>query len=263
MKKTAITLCAIFNLSGSMIYAQVLGDPMPIADYVLTVKRQDLYGHGIIGHVHSSAQLEIKIGSTGRANIYAQDIIETKNFSFPSPVTLPGAPAVSKTFKINLPTPGLGSNYYPLPTVAGTETRIYATDSGMTYFPGNYGYGVIMKCTAPYQYTFEVTRLDCLTCSPLSTTTKIPGILSEDKQMLLYPNPGHGYAELEYTAVTNEKLSISITDINGRMISRYTTDLQKGNNRLPVDIRNAANGNYFVSWQSDSGDSGTLKMIKE
>lgn len=52
-----------------------------------------------------------------------------------------------------------------------------------------------------------------------------------------------------YSQVLGDPMPIAdyVLTVNGRMVSRYTTDLQKGNNRLPVDIRNAANGNYFIS----------------
>lgn len=264
MKKIAITLLSVIGLSYSSTYAQFRGDPVPAPEYVLSVTRQDLFAHGTTGHVHSYANMEIKIGSNSLTKNFGPDATTTIDYSFPPILSFPGAPPISRTFKFHFPSPGLTSGYYPLPTTIGGETKILASDAGMTYFPGQYGYGVTVTCIGTRQYKFTSTRFECLWCPPYGPWSGQTNRSGSDKEKpVLYPNPANGYAELEYRASAKEKLTIRVTDIKGKIIIMYTTDLQTGANRLPIDIRNVAGGNYFVGWLSSDGSSGTLKMIKQ
>lgn len=265
MKKITLSaLAAISSFYGS-VHAQVIG---PIIEtYDISVQKLESVAHDFPGHAHSSATFEIKIGNTPISNTFSADGNESKSYTFPLVFGYPGMPAPSKNFKVSYPYPAsLNSGYYPLPATVGGQTVILATDPGMTNTApsAQYGYSVIVERTGIYQYTFTTTRLECFWCPPiipLAATLNIPG--NNKEQPEIYPNPGNGYADLVYKAAENEKLTVRITDLNGKVISMYTTDLQTGANRLPVDIRNAASGHYFVSWQSNSGNSGTLKMIKE
>lgn len=235
--------------------------------YDISVKKLEAFSDGIAGHAHSDATFEIKIGSSIRSKFYNADAGQTQLYNFPIIASLPGFPPPAKNFKVSYPYPAsLNSNYYPLPTTIGGETLVYPSDPGMTHGSGSsyYGYGVSVKCVATNQYTFTTTRFDCPWCfsyTPISGTANIS--LENKTQPALFPNPGNGYANLEYNAAANDQLTVRVTDINGKFISMYTTDLQTGTNRLPVDISNAAAGTYFVNWQSASGNSGTLQMIKQ
>jgi len=265
MKKITISaLAAISSFYGS-VHAQVIG---PIIEtYDISVQKLETVAHGFPGHAHSNATFEIKIGSTPVSKTFLADTNEIQSYTFPVIFGYPGMPAPSKTFKVSYPYPAsLNSGYYPLPATIGGQTVILATDPGMTNTApsAQYGYSVVVERTGTYHYTFTTTRFECYWCPPITPTSGTAHIPMENKSIpALYPNPGNGYADLVYKAAEQEKLTVRITDINGKVISMYTTDLQTGANRLPVDIRNAASGHYFVSWQSNSGNSGTLKMIKE
>lgn len=257
MKNILIGIFTLVSVHGGLTHAQIV-DP-GVQTYDVSVKRDELYTSGP-GFANSPANFALSIAGTTRDNNYTVNGNETKTYTFPVFVVGP----VTRTFKVSYSSPLLNSGAYPLPMTTGGETIVYPQDAGMTNYNGQFGYGVVVKCIGTNQYTFSTTRYECYWCPPIIPTSGTARIPTENKSIpALYPNPGNGYADLVYKASEQEKLTVRITDINGKVISKYTTDLQTGTNRLPVDIRHAASGHYFVSWQSNSGNSGTLKMIKE
>lgn len=268
MQKFFISLFTASSLFCGSMYAQPPDVPtVPSPDtYNISVQKLEGFGHTQGGHAHSPATFEIKIGSNTRNHYFNADAGETFDYNFPKTISLPGFPAPARNFKVQYYTPNLISGEYPLPTAIGGETMVYPSDPGMTYGsgPGAYGYGVTVKRIATNQYTFTTARFECYWCPgyiPTSGTANIS--LENNNQPVLFPNPGNGYAHLEYNAATNDKFTVRVTDINGKIVHMYTTDLQAGSNRLPVDISNAATGTYFVHWQSATGNTGTLQLIKQ
>lgn len=247
----------VMSLQGGLTYAQIIGPGTQTYD--VSVQRLEIYTSGP-GYANSPATFELSIAGTTKVNNYTVSGNQTKTYTFPVFVVGP----VTRTFKVSYSTPLLSSGAYPLPMTIGGETIVYPEDPGMTNTGGQFGYGVVVRCIGTNQYTFSTTRYECYWCPgyiPTSGTAKLA--TQPAAQPSLYPNPGNGNAELAYNGTEKEKITIRVTDINGKTISMYTTDLQPGTNRLPVDIRNAAAGNYFVGWQSTTGNAGTLKMIKQ
>lgn len=251
MKQFLISVFTSLSLFGASAQAQIVG---PIETYDVFVQRLESYVHGTPGHAHSNAILDITIAATTKSASFAVDVNETKKYTFPTFVTGP----VTRNFKISYPSVSLYSGSYPLPTIIGGETMIYPSE--LYSSSGGYGYGVVLKCVATNQFTFTTTQFNA---GMISASTTLKTTSGDQVQATLYPNPGNGYAHLEYNAATNDKFTVRVTDINGKMVHMYTTDLQAGSNRLPVDISNAATGTYFVHWQSATGNTGTLQLIKQ
>ncbi|OJV53607.1 MAG: hypothetical protein BGO31_01730 [Bacteroidetes bacterium 43-16] len=251
MKKIFFSIFAFVSLSSISSHAQLT----PIYNY--DVQRLETYTHGTPGHAHSDAVFELKIGASSIAQSYGYHTDDTRNYNF-SPSSI--GPVITYSFKVSYPAASISSGYYPLPLSIGGETVIYAYDPGMYNFLGRYGFSVVVKRISSTQFTFKTTQFNSGIISA-STTLKTTG--GDQVQATLFPNPGNGYAHLEYNAAANDQLTVRVTDINGKFISMYRTDLQAGSNRLPVDISNAAAGTYFVYWQSASGNKGILQMIKQ
>lgn len=64
--------------------------------------------------------------------------------------------------------------------------------------------------------------------------------------IMLYPNPTMGYTELEFTAENASKANLQILDMNGKLIKTIQTEVQKGANKIKVNLLGLASGNYTI-----------------
>lgn len=76
---------------------------------------------------------------------------------------------------------------------------------------------------------------------------------------LLYPNPATDACKLVFDAKNNNSMTLSVTDISGRIIKQYDTQYQAGKNEISIDTRSMPNGLYFVNMISADGRK-TLKL---
>jgi hypothetical protein len=224
--------------------------------YNISVTRDDLFDSGIAGYADTGATLFIKIGSNENFNSFTQTDALPKNYTFPVIFnTLPGNPQPVRYVKVVFNNPVMSTGYFPLTTTVGDHTTILPV-----VYNNLFGYGVDIYCMAPNQYTMMVARFDCFNCPPGGgTSSKNAGI---QVATALAPNPTRGSTNLFYTATDKETMSISVTDINGKVVKTYKEDLQAGNNKILVHLENYSAGTYFVKWQSSAGRNGTLKVIK-
>lgn len=72
--------------------------------------------------------------------------------------------------------------------------------------------------------------------------------LSADK-FLLYPNPAHDQIGLNVNSTVNQKATLVITDMSGKVIQRESVQLYQGNNNVSVTLTNAAKGVYVAQLQ--------------
>ncbi|WP_318847147.1 T9SS type A sorting domain-containing protein [Chryseobacterium sp. JV558] len=232
----------------------------PVETYKATFTRHDDYGQGHIAYANAALTLEINTGvSAPQSNLFPPNNITSKDYAFPSFTTSSQVTYVKA--KLNdLGGAQLVSGYYPLSTVVGSHTTI-SDPNLIAYQPtySGYGYGVDIYCDAPNQYTIRVTKFLCYTC--VRPTVSKNGNLQSDNTVLV-PNPSMGFSELYYTAADKETISINVVDINGKVVRAYTTDIEAGLNKLPIDLKNSLGGTYVVQWKSSIGKSGTLKLIK-
>jgi hypothetical protein len=231
------------------------------------------------GNLPSPVSLEIKSGSTTEANTFLQNpptgTTNTFTYTFPQLFTLPGNPAAVRTFRVSFSNPGMTSRYYPVPTTIGASTTIIPgfktseMDRGLWYCAGpdtSFGYGVILTRTSSTTYLIECTKFFCHLCdpcTPITPTVSKSGATEQNNKMKLYPNPSNGYAELEYTALGKESITVNVADIAGKSIYQYKTDVTSGVNKLPIDIQTSVSGTYYVNWRSSNGNSGSLQLIKK
>lgn len=92
-------------------------------------------------------------------------------------------------------------------------------------------------------------------------TTGINNNLSND--VSLFPNPCEENFNIKLDSKRAEVLTITITDLSGRVINTISTDVQKGFNTINTDVSNLVTGVYFVSIISESGDSYRTKFVKK
>ncbi len=79
----------------------------------------------------------------------------------------------------------------------------------------------------------------------------------------LYPNPSTDNINISFESKNNERITINISDINGRVVLIERTDVQKGNNVVNANIAELNAGMYIISLSSDSGNSYRTKFVKK
>lgn len=62
----------------------------------------------------------------------------------------------------------------------------------------------------------------------------------------VYPNPAASVVNLQYSTPVAEKLSVLITDLNGKPVLQQTVYVGVGNNTLPVNVTALPKGTYFI-----------------
>lgn len=169
------------------------------------------------------------------------------------------------TFKITGMFPGNNSNWYSLPTTIGDEVLVSASDFGMTYHSGGYGYSVTVKCVGIRLYEMRPTRFECYTVPcpfdgviPTSASINLENSMD---QAHIYPNPVNNEINLTVFAATDQSSRLVITDILGRKVITVDRNLKAGNNTVQIAAEQLSAGNYFVNFIIDK-KSSTLKFSK-
>ncbi|CAI8870196.1 T9SS type A sorting domain-containing protein [Chryseobacterium sp. IT-36CA2] len=274
-KKAGLIIVAVF--CSTALSAQIIitdpGVPSVPTNNKVKITRQ-FVGANVPGFVPSSVSLEIKSGSTPETKVFTTTQTDPHTYTFPLLFSLPGYPPAVRTFKVYFPSPGLTSQYYPVPTAVGGSTTIIPgcwspeMDRGLFYNIGpynSYGYGVTLTRTASAEYLLQCTKFlcyECQPCPPLIPTSTKSNKTPQDKPKL-YPNPSSGLSQFEYTASARETITVMVSDIAGRTVYGYKTDIESGVNKLPIDIQTSVSGTYYVNWSSTSGSSGSLQLIKK
>ena len=79
---------------------------------------------------------------------------------------------------------------------------------------------------------------------------------------ILYPNPSNGLYNIELQAERAETMTISLTDINGRLLENIQWDVQAGINTIQPNWEHLASGIYFVKVQGKTG-ALNIKVVKQ
>jgi hypothetical protein len=78
-----------------------------------------------------------------------------------------------------------------------------------------------------------------------------------------YPNPIQKYFNLIIETHRSSKATLSIYNLNGKLVNVKKIVLEKGKNELNFELNDElANGLYVISLTSDTGN-GQLKVIKQ
>lgn len=89
------------------------------------------------------------------------------------------------------------------------------------------------------------------------------GIYHEDAglDLLLYPNPVQDVYNINYDSGTEEMLTISVVDINGRIVSTDTWQVTTGANIRTFDMSDLPAGIYLVNVVGQAS-AGTVRVVK-
>jgi hypothetical protein len=125
----------------------------------------------------------------------------------------------------------------PFPRIdAGAASRTYATwnDDERTFFDG------------------EVVWPTSVQSTSLSVA-----------DIKLYPNPATDLVNISFTATENDKVSVSVMDISGRVLQTSAATVTQGANVIPVTLTNLPAGNYTLRINGTHTNTALLFSVAE
>ena len=67
----------------------------------------------------------------------------------------------------------------------------------------------------------------------------------------IYPNPSSDMVNMSLMLSADEKMTVNISDLQGRLINTYRYNLNRGMNNISIEISNLETGSYLMSVSSD------------
>lgn len=80
--------------------------------------------------------------------------------------------------------------------------------------------------------------------------------------LLLYPNPNNGQYTIDYTGEKGETLSVTVTDISGKIVLNENWNVNAGNNKRNLNLVSLPSGIYLTTITGLQG-STTVKIVKQ
>lgn len=108
-------------------------------------------------------------------------------------------------------------------------------------------------------YRLKITDKDSSYSYSKIISLQIDGV---NKTLVLYPNPAHTSAILQFAAAAAKKYTINITTTDGKVVKRINIAASAGSNRVAIDVNNLPQATYMITITGDN-DSKTLKLVKE
>ena len=80
--------------------------------------------------------------------------------------------------------------------------------------------------------------------------------------VVVYPNPATQNTTISFTLVENNKVSISVYDVLGNLVSLVSqnNDFAKGNNKVSINTSSLSSGIYYISLEAN-GSKETKKLV--
>jgi hypothetical protein len=79
----------------------------------------------------------------------------------------------------------------------------------------------------------------------------------------VYPNPVRNTVNVQLVSPTNERVSLVITDITGKVLLQENTTLVAGDNIKQIDVSNLSQGSYLIKVKCTNGcENAVVKFVK-
>lgn len=82
------------------------------------------------------------------------------------------------------------------------------------------------------------------------------------KEVNLFPNPSNGHFNLRFSSTATEAFIVSVTDMQGKQVYKYSGLSANGVNVVPLQIPSVSKGLYLLRLTSDSGISSRKLFIE-
>lgn len=116
-----------------------------------------------------------------------------------------------------------------------------------------------------YAYYYRLNQVDFDGQSSYSDIIQIKGELPTTWTIAdVFPNPASSEVKVIIPAPNSDQVTLSVTDMTGRIVLSTTANLEAGNNIIPVDISFLANGAYFVKLAGcDNCETVVSRFVKQ
>jgi hypothetical protein len=93
--------------------------------------------------------------------------------------------------------------------------------------------------------------------------TSVKNVAATVFKMENFPNPVTSTTHLKFTLPSDMKVTVSIYDLNGRMVKAVAQGkMLKGENNISVDMNNMPSGVYTYTLETENGERANMKMVK-
>ncbi|MFC2111631.1 carboxypeptidase regulatory-like domain-containing protein [Bacteroidota bacterium] len=145
-------------------------------------------------------------------------------------------------------------------SVSVADTTISTVSLGLATFRGlkvdtNYTFSITRNGYSPYQGNFILKQDSILKVWLVYTSIESP---SANRSIKIHPNPATKELHLDFYREFPSELTISLTDITGRAVKTYNSEIVSGSNRISLDISDVKPGMYILSIES-----GNTRMVKK
>ena len=80
----------------------------------------------------------------------------------------------------------------------------------------------------------------------------------------IYPSPAKNILNVKIASQSNNKITLLITDLSGRLLQNKTTQVSNGTTIVPLDVERLPAGTYFLKILSAGGKENSIKkFVKE
>jgi hypothetical protein len=77
--------------------------------------------------------------------------------------------------------------------------------------------------------------------------TTVNNVTAQVSGIALSPNPANGNTTLSYNGISTGAISISISDLNGRIVRKMNSSIVTGNNAIKLNVADISKGFYMVN----------------
>jgi hypothetical protein len=116
-----------------------------------------------------------------------------------------------------------------------------------------------------YAYYYRLNQVDFDGESSYSDIIQVKGELPTTWTITdVFPNPASTEVNVIIPAPNRDQVTLSVTDMTGRIVLSSTANLEAGYNIIPVDISFLANGTYFVKLAGcDNCETVVSRFVKQ
>lgn len=79
----------------------------------------------------------------------------------------------------------------------------------------------------------------------------------------IYPNPVKNQLTAIVNTLTNQKATISVSDLSGKILTQQNTLLNSGANTIHINVQHLSTGNYIIKVIDASGVTAVTKFVKQ
>jgi hypothetical protein len=107
--------------------------------------------------------------------------------------------------------------------------------------------------------TLAVSLADCRSFEIVAEETSVETAI--DTELNVYPNPTTGEARITFSTTSAGTYSLSIVDLQGRVINSTSGAAIDGNNNIDINLSNCSNGVYMIHFMHNDSLQ-TLRVVK-